>query len=202
MDLFPYAERLRSELTAALDGAPDEVRAAGERLSRSLDATIRLTLFEVLADAAAEITSALPAGSVSARLAGREIEFVVDAPTGVPPQPFPPAGPFVRAEPLTSQHPAPPGAPGAPAPPPPPQVDVQDEGDLARITVRLPEGVKEKAEAQAGQSSQSLNSWIVNTLRQATRPGGVDIDLDLSHLPFFDKDFPHGSGRGRMSGWV
>lgn len=87
MDLFPYAERLRSELTAALDGAPDEVRAAGERLSRSLDATIRLTLFEVLADAAAEITSALPAGSVSARLAGREIEFVVDAPTSVPPNP-------------------------------------------------------------------------------------------------------------------
>ena len=76
-----------------------------------------------------------------------------------------------------------------------------DEGDLARITVRLPEGIKDRAEEQAGRLGQSLNSWIVKTLRQATGPTGIQLDLS-GDRSFAEQDFPHGGSRGRLSGWI
>ena len=119
MDLSPNAERLRAELLAALSGAPVEVQDAGERLSRVLDASVRLTLFEVLADAAAEITSALPSDSVSARLNGREIDFVVEqAPFAGQPRMIPVARPAAAAAFRSAVVPPPPASPGAPFPPP------------------------------------------------------------------------------------
>ena len=52
----------------------------------------------------------------------------------------------------------------------------------------------------------SLNSWIVNVVRAATRDrGAVNVDIDLSSIPFLDgQGFPSGRGRGakRMTGWV
>lgn len=205
MDITPYVERLRVELAEATTGGTPDVEEAVIRLARVLDPALRLTLFEVLADAAAEITSALPSGSVTARLAGRSVDFVVDGAGAHPGEsglPLPPAAP-----------PAP-GAPMVPVPMPPEPPEAGDEGDIARITVRLPEGIKEKAERQAGGSSQSLNSWIVNALREATKPGGMDIDLDLSHVPFMGREVPPGfpfaanfpfggkSSGGSMKGWV
>jgi hypothetical protein len=201
MDITPYADRLRAELFAVAEGDPD-LEDAVRRLARVLDPAMRLTLLEVLSDAAAEITSALPAGNVTARLAGRAVDFVVDGLSDATAggMPFAP-------------HPAPPVANVLPVHMPQDASGSPDEGDIARITVRLPEGIKEKAERQAGTSSQSLNSWIVNTLRDATRPGGLDIDLDLSQVPFlsgdlpqgfpFPPNFPFGKGSGgRMKGWV
>ncbi|MBK6885610.1 MAG: pilus assembly protein HicB [Tetrasphaera sp.] len=201
MDITPYADRLRAELFAVAEGDPD-LEDAVRRLARVLDPAMRLTLLEVLSDAAAEITSALPAGNVTARLAGRAVDFVVDGLSDATAggMPFAP-------------HPAPPVANVLPVHMPQDSSGSSDEGDIARITVRLPEGIKEKAERQAGTSSQSLNSWIVNTLRDATRPGGLDIDLDLSQVPFlsgdlpqgfpFPPNFPFGKGSGgRMKGWV
>ncbi len=202
MDITPYVERLRAELAEAATGGSPDVEEAVLRLARVLDPALRLTLFEVLAEAAAEITSALPTGSVTARLAGRSVDFVVDGATHTAQDgmPFPPAAP------------AGPGAPLVPFPVRPEPADSGDEGDIARITVRLPEGIKEKAERQAGTSSQSLNSWIVNALREATKPGGMDIDIDLSNVPFMGREvpanfpatFPFGNRKsgGSMKGWV
>jgi hypothetical protein len=42
-----------------------------------------------------------------------------------------------------------------------------DEG-TARVTVRLPEAVKRRAENLAQASGQSLNTWIIHALRRAT----------------------------------
>ena len=73
-----------------------------------------------------------------------------------------------------------------------------------RITLRLPESVKTKAEEAATQAGQSLNTWLVNIVRAATRDGVVDVDLDLSSLPFGGND-PFGGrrpGGRRMTGWV
>src|SRR5689334_17413720 len=79
VELDRYVAELRSQLGQAVVG--DEVAAAvAERLSSSLDAAVRLVLFEVLSDAAGEITRELAPGSVDVRLRGRDPELLVSAP--------------------------------------------------------------------------------------------------------------------------
>ncbi len=184
MDITPYVESLRHDLAAAAEAGGAEAKAAAERLALALDPAVRLALMDALSQAAAEITSELPQGSVDVRLRGREPEFVVDVPTVAMPAP-----------------------PAPPAPPSPEDADEAEEDAMARITLRIPESVKYKAEELAAKGGHSLNSWIVNVVRAATRDRGpVNVDIDLSSLPFFDgQGFPPGSrGRGskRMTGWI
>ena len=182
MDITPYVERLRHDLTQAAAAGDEQVRAAAERLTLALDPSLRLALMEALSQAAAEITTEMRDGSVDVRLAGRDLEFVVEQATPV--------------------------APAAPAAQAPGAADEDDDGATARITLRLPEGVKTKAEELAARTGSSLNTWIVNVLRAATRDGAINIDIDLSSLPFGDGGDPFGPGRGgrrgsrRMTGWV
>ncbi len=187
MDITPYVESLRHDLAAAAEAGGAEAKAAAERLALALDPAVRLALMDALSQAAAEITSELPQGSVDVRLRGREPQFVVDVPTRAMPAPAPTA-----------------------APAPSSAEDTEEEGEddaLARITLRIPESVKYKAEELAAKGGHSLNSWIVNVVRAATRErGAVNVDIDLSSLPFFDgQGFPPGGrGRGskRMTGWI
>ena len=184
MDITPYVESLRHDLAAAAEAGGPEAKAAAERLALALDPAVRLALMDALSQAAAEITSELPSGSVDVRLRGREPEFVVDVPT------------------MPLQPPAP------PQPPTPPSAEDSDEADddaLARITLRIPESVKYKAEELAAKGGHSLNSWIVNVVRAATRERAVHVDVDLSSIPFLDSQgFPSGRSRGskRMTGWI
>jgi HicB family len=171
MDITPFAESLRRDLTGAAEAAGPEGRAAAERILLALEPAIRLTVMEVLAQAAAEITADLPNGVVEVRLRGRDPELVVDVPA-VP------------------QPPAPPPPPPAPEP-----IEDDDEG-IARITLRLPESVKSRAEELAARSGHSLNAWIVGALRAATSQRSVNVDIDLSSIPF------GGDKPRRMSGWV
>jgi hypothetical protein len=182
MDITPYVERLRHDLIQAAAAGDDQVRDAADRLGLALDPSMRLALMEALSQAAAEITSEMRDGSVDVRLSGRDLEFVVE-------------------------HPAPHTEPSSPAQAP--AGDEEDEdGPTARITLRLPESVKAKAEELAGKSGSSLNTWIVNVLRAATREGAINIDIDLSSIPFLEGSDPFGPGRGgrrgprRMTGWV
>lgn len=183
MDITPYVESLRQDLAAAAEAGGPEARAAAERLALALDPAVRLALMDALSQAAAEITAELPAGSVDVRLRGREPELVVDVPTM--PLPVPPA---------------------PPAPPSPEDAPEVDEDDaVARITLRLPESLKYKAEELATKGGHSLNSWIVNVLRAATsRDRAVEVDIDLSSFPFVPG--PGGAvrsrGTKRMTGWV
>src|SRR5688500_17137247 len=163
MDITPYVENLRNDLAAAAEAGGAEARAAAERLALALDPAVRLALMDALSQAAAEITSELPAGSIDVRLRGREPQFVVDVPT------------------------MPMAAPAAPAAPSPPEVEEDEEdGTMARITLRIPESVKFKAEELAAKGGHSLNSWIVNVVRNATRERAINVDIDLSSVPFFD----------------
>jgi hypothetical protein len=175
MDITPYVDSLRSSLVSAADSAGDETRQAAERLTFALDSSARLAIMEAVSQAAAEITAEMPSGGVDVRLNGRELDFVVHM-----------------------------AAPTPPAPPPPPAPDDLDDGSLSRITLRIPESVKAKAEEKAAEAGQSLNTWLVNIVRMATRDGAINIDVDLSSIPFFGGD-PFGSkGRGnkRMTGWL
>jgi hypothetical protein len=176
MDITPYVDSLRTSLVSAADSAGDETRQAAERLTFALDSSARLAIMEAVSQAAAEITAEMPNGGVDVRLNGRELDFVVHVATPTPP-----------------------------APPPPPAPEELDDGNLSRITLRIPESVKTKAEERANEAGQSLNTWLVNIVRAATRDGAISIDVDLSSIPFVGFD-PFGGklGRGgkRMTGWL
>ena len=176
MDITPYVEGLRRDLLAAAEAAGPEARETAERLSYALDPAARLALMEAVSQAASEITAELPAGTVEVRLAGRDLDFRVDTPPA-------PAPPVAEAE------------PGEP----------EDEGSLARITLRIPESVKARAEEYAARNGASLNTWLVNLIRNATREGAINVDIDLSSIPFLGGPgaAPHqGRGPRRMTGWA
>jgi antitoxin component of RelBE/YafQ-DinJ toxin-antitoxin module len=181
MDITPYVESLRRDLLAAAEAAGPDARAAAERLSYALDPSARLALMEAISQAAAEITAELPSGTVDVRLAGRELEFGLHLPP--PPQP-------AAAAPETD-------------------AEESDEGNLARITLRIPESVKAKAEEYAAKANLSLNTWLVNVVRAATRDGAINIDLDLSSINSSINTAINDAlgglrqyGGRRMTGWI
>jgi HicB family len=146
MDLSPYLDALRRDLAAtAAPGGADVARAA-ELLASSLESSARLCLLEALSDAAAEITSKLGTAAVEVRLRGRGADLVVtETPPLEPPSP-PPAA-------------APPGLPPDQA------------ADLARITLRLPEPLKEQVERAASTEGISVNAWLVRAIAAAIQGG-------------------------------
>jgi len=178
MDITPHIDSLRRDLVAAAEAAGPETREAAERLTFALDPAARLALMEAVSQAAAEITAEMPSGSVDVRLNGRDLDFVVQGSPSTPPTP---ASPTPTAE------------------------EIEDEGNVARITLRVPEAVKARAEELAARSGHSLNTWLVNVIRAATRDNAINVDIDLSSIPFFGGNDPFGGkGRGqrRMTGWV
>ena len=50
--------------------------------------------------------------------------------------------------------------------------------------------MKAKAEERAAEAGQSLNTWLVSVVRAASRDGAINIDVDLSSIPFFGGDDP------------
>lgn len=180
MDITPYVDTLRRDLVAAAEAGSDDLKQAAERLAYALDPSARLALMEAISHAAAEITAELPEGSVDVRLVGRELDFVVEI--------------------------APPSAMPEPPPPPAPPVPEEDDGDLARITLRIPEAVKARAEEKAAAAGQSLNTWMVGVVRAATNEHAINVDIDLSSIPFvgydpFAANRKQGNSR-RMTGWL
>ena len=77
MELSPYLDGLRRDLTASAAAGGAEVARAAELLGGSLEASARLCLLEALSDAAAEITSKLTRATVDVQLRGREAHLVV-----------------------------------------------------------------------------------------------------------------------------
>jgi hypothetical protein len=146
MDITDLVDSLRQDLGRAAEVGGEEARAAAERLLLAIDPALRLTLMDALSQAATEIGAQLPGVSVGVRLQGREPVFVVD---------------------------------GAPAPLPSEEPGFDDgaatvgegEENLARITLRLPEALKTKAEALAARRGWSLNTWLVAAAKSAAYEG-------------------------------
>lgn len=139
MDLTPYLESLRSDLAAAAAPAGESASRTAELLSSSLEASLRLALLEALSDAADEITGEL---NRSGNPATVEVRMRAR-----------------QAELVVNETPAAP-----PEPPPTPQADA---GDVARITLRLPEPLKESVEGAASSESISVNAWLVRAINAA-----------------------------------
>ncbi|MBB5082580.1 hypothetical protein [Nonomuraea endophytica] len=104
MDLTPHIDTLRRELTAAADVGGADMRAAADSLTSALESSVRLTLLEVLSDAAESVTSQIEPGLVELRIRGREPELVVTVPPVRDPSWAPDAWP--------GQGPSGPGGPG------------------------------------------------------------------------------------------
>lgn len=143
MDLSPYLESLRRDLVAAAAPGGEDTARTADLLTLALDASARLCLIEVLADATAEITSKLDGPTVEVRLRGREADLVVNAE----------APAYYEAAPAA-----------APVPP------LTEGGDQARLTLRLPEQLKEAAERAAAAEGISVNAWLVRATANALRP--------------------------------
>jgi len=141
MQMSPYVEELQQQLLATAELGGDEARALAERLAPHLDGMVRLVLLDALAAAAAEITTELAPGSVSVRLRGRDPEFEVVAPA----------------------LPAPPDEGGEASTPP---AD-ESEGEISRITLRLPESLKTQVEVAATHDRLSVNAWLVRAVASA-----------------------------------
>ncbi len=178
MDITSYVDNLRRDLVTSAEAGSPEVKEAAERLAMALGPSARLALMEVLSDAAAEITAELPSGSVDVRLNGRDLDFVI-----------------------TLDQPAAPPAPPLPPSPPRPD-DLDDDGSLARITLRIPDSIKTRAEEQAAAQGQSLNTWLVNVVRMATSGQVINFDVDLSSIPLLGDHFGRRPGTRRMTGWI
>jgi len=171
MELSPFVDRLRRDLSDAAAAGGPEAQAGAERLALALDPATRMMLLEALSQAAAEITGELGQEAVDVRMSGREPEFVV-----------------TRVEPTE-----PPTPPAPPAPPEPPEDDSQ-----SRVTLRLPESVKVRAEEAANSIGQSLNAWLVDAVRDALDGHRVDLEVG-SHRLTVTGD---GLRRKQIRGWV
>jgi hypothetical protein len=155
MDLGLYVENIHRQLAVVAEAGGDDARALAERLVAPLDAAIRLTLQDVLAAAAEEITLELAPGSVELRLRGRDPEFVVTPP---------PVDPSVDDLAEGADGETPNGWSYAGAAPPSPGAD---EGTMARVNLRLPDHLKARIERAAGGEGLSLNSWLVRAAAAA-----------------------------------
>jgi hypothetical protein len=132
MELSEYASALRGELGAITRFANEDIARAGQMLAEALDSSVRLTLLDVLSAAAAEISTSLDDTVVEVRLAGGEPSFVVSS-----------------------------GPPEADVAPEPPAAETTDESGSARISFRLPDGLKARIDAAASQDGLSVNAWLV-----------------------------------------
>lgn len=174
MNLDPYLASVLADLDRATALADEPTRQVAARVATAVEPALRLALVHALSDAAATITSELTDAAVVVRMEGRDPVLSVHRTEIVPPAP-----------------PAPP-VPVVPTPPEP--ADAED-GETARVTVRLPQSLKARLDRLADDADQSLNTWIVQVLRRAARPGTETPDAAAPHT----SDNP--SAR-RVTGWA
>ena len=141
MDLSDYVDALRTALTQAAAAGGEQAHETARLLADTMEPAVRLTVIDALSDMAAEVTAALDGGLVDIRVRGRDPEVVV-----VPP---------VAHEPAEE--------------PEPEEEEDGDDGSVARISLRLPEQLKSRAEAAAAASGVSLNAWLVRAVSAAVR---------------------------------
>jgi hypothetical protein len=144
MDLSDYVEALSGALTTAAAAAGDQARETARLLADTMEPAVRLAVIDALSAMAAEVTAALDGALVDIRVRGRDPEVVVV-----------PAPPHAEAEE------PPTGEPG--------EDDDADDGSVARISLRLPDALKARAERAAAAEGLSLNAWLVRAVAGSLR---------------------------------
>jgi hypothetical protein len=145
MDLTRHVEELSTQLVIAARPGGEQAQELADRLVMAVEPALRLVLLEVLSDAAAEVSAELAPGSIEVRLRGRDPELVVT------PAPAGSAGPHAEPEPSHAGNVPLPGGEG-------------DDSATARVTLRLPESLKQRIDDAATRSGLSVNAWLVRTI--------------------------------------
>lgn len=146
MELDKYTTILRADLLAAAALGDDHTRKTAEALGSAAQASARLMLLQALSDFADEISGGLDEYSVHLRLAGTEAVAEISRRSGHEP----PAG---DDETAAEDYPT--------------MDDVT--GEMRRVTLRMVEHVKERAEEAASMNGVSLNSWLSQAVQGALR---------------------------------
>jgi len=208
MQMSPYVERLRADLLAAAAPAGPEVAKAAKLLVDALDPAVQLCLLEAQGDAAVELSDASPELAVEVRLRGREPVLVgaVASSRGAPAFPVPPAagspeaaGPAGRLSGGAGT-----GGDGLGSDVGPSDARLDDasasgqapdpDDGLARVTLRLPESLKNRAEQGAARAGLSLNAWLVRAVARS-------VDAAAPNGTGFAAPFPPSTAR-RVTGWA
>lgn len=147
MQLSPIVEGISEDLRRAGAVGGEETRRVAELLVASVEASVGLRILDALHAAAEELAASAPEGTaVDVRLVGRDPTLTITLPELEPP----------ASEAADGDHMA-----------------GYAEDELARLTLRLPEGLKGDIEQVALRAGASINSWIVAALaRGLDRPPG------------------------------
>ncbi len=143
MDLSDYVDALRGSLTTAAAAGGPQAQETARLLADTMEPAVRLALIDALSAMAAEITATLDGTLVDVRLRGRDPEVVV-----------------VPAVHDRADEPASPGDT---------LDDAGDDGSTARISLRLPDALKARAETAAATAGTSLNTWLIRAVAAAVR---------------------------------
>jgi hypothetical protein len=142
MDLSDYVDALRGSLTTAAAAAGEQARETARLLGDTIEPAVRLAVIDAMSAMAAEVTAALDGDVVDIRVRGRDPEVVVvPAPHTEPDEPPSPAE----------------------------DIDTEDDGSVARISLRLPDALKTRAENAAATAGLSLNAWLVRAVAAGLR---------------------------------
>lgn len=147
MELSQYTDTLRTDLMAAAALGDEHTRQTADALGKTAEASARLMLLTALSDFAAEVSNELDDRTVVVRLDGGQ------------------AHADVRRNDSTSDH------DGEPKEPVAEEYPTMDDvsGEVRRVTLRLVEQIKERAEDAANNSGVSLNSWLSQAVQGALR---------------------------------
>lgn len=141
MNLDAYTARLSDDLVAAAALGDDNTKQVAAALGVAAQNSARLMLLAALSDMAADVTKQADGFTVHVRLSGSEA--VVDV---------------VRDEPVAADEHI------------DPRTAFDDAaGDISRVTLRLAEQMKARAEEAAQQNGMSLNSWMSKAMQGALR---------------------------------
>ncbi|WP_072802050.1 Arc family DNA-binding protein [Rhodococcoides yunnanense] len=158
MKLDKYTDSLRADLAAAAALGDEHTRRTAEALGAAAEASARLMLLGALSEFAAEISTELDDRSVHVRLDGTdavgEVRRRIDE-----------AGSDDRT---SSENPdAPDGTSARSTDDYPTMEDVT--GEMRRVTLRMVEHMKDRAEEAASSNGVSLNSWLSQAVQGALR---------------------------------
>jgi hypothetical protein len=173
MDLTPYVAAMREDLSTAASAGDENTRRAAAVLAAALEPSARLALMTALSDLAAEVTASLEDHIVEVRLDGRDVQVVVTA-TGSAHEP--------REEEM-------------------PPTD--ESGDMSRMTLRLFEQLKSKAEQAASAQGVSLNTFVQQAVQGALHGKGKR-GKDWGRYGWTEWAQEHKGGSGsssRVHGW-
>ncbi|WP_067702699.1 hypothetical protein [Nocardia jejuensis] len=139
MNLDKYTAQLRENLIAAAALGDEKTQSTAAALAAATENSARLVLLAALSDLATEVSAEIGDRTVHVSIDGTDALVDVRKSAGAAPE--------------EDEHPS-----------------FEDmTGDISRVTLRLVEQIKARAEDAAAQSGQSLNSWLSTAVQGALR---------------------------------